>query len=123
MKDKEKDTRWKTECEKGTPVSRTRSTGPAQTEQEPVKRKRDSQCLVFRTAATVEVDSGILVEYDRAKLLLQATHLEMVVGRDRVKSERVMKDMAASRSYVEYLLIVGSISSSTSVKVDRYREL
>jgi hypothetical protein len=47
-----------------------------------------------------------LVEYDRAKLLLQATHLEMVVGRDRVKSERVMNDMAANRSYVLYELIV-----------------
>jgi hypothetical protein len=98
MEDKEKDTRWKTECKKGTPVSRTRSTGPVQTEQKPVKRKRDSQCLIFRTAATVDVDSGILVEYDRARLLLQATHLEMVVGRDRVKSERAINDMVVKSS-------------------------
>jgi len=57
--------------------------------------------VVFRTAATVEVDSGMLVGYDRARLLLQATHLEMVVGRGRVKSERVMNDMVPSRVYVE----------------------
>lgn len=89
------------------------------------ERRKGLQCFVLRTGATLELElevfSGILAEYDLETLLLQATQRAIVVGRDRVKSERAMNDIVASRSYVEYELIcdvVRSISSSTGVNIE-----